>query len=491
MKKANIVKNMQEQAVASWGNYLNYLRFNELAERLAKQDINFEKSFEELEKLKMFISSPKNILGCVQTKHGEIAEHIQVHGENAANLILGNKSTHTFDGVGRLAKEDYLGFGKMIQSKFYNNVDTTFRAINIHLETYPEFVIDGGSYDIPKDQYEVIIDIYRRGETMRSSLRKTALGNEETLYKNIKAWEANKGVRFDEVVNPTRIDYKDSQLNALDRTVKNEENSVRKTDKKIRDKAQFDTKPTFDEGLKVVAVAAVAEAGVTFCLKVHKLRKEGKKLSDFSDEDWKDIGIDTGIGGIKGGIRGGTIYVLSNFAGTPTPVANALVTATFGMLTQANLLRQGKITASEFVENSEVLCMEVSISSLSAIAGEIIIPIPFLGAIIGNAVGMFMYNIAFMYLSEQEQRIIKDYIDETVEYQKQLEANYQVVLQAVEERMMIFRDISDLAFDEDVNVRLDGSITFARYLEVDEASIIKSEEDAEAIFCSREPVVLG
>lgn len=83
MSGAKIVKNTQEQAVAAWIDFRNVLRLQELAERLAKQDINFETAMAELRKLKIFVSDPSHILGSIKQKHGEIAEHVQVHFTNA------------------------------------------------------------------------------------------------------------------------------------------------------------------------------------------------------------------------------------------------------------------------------------------------------------------------------------------------------------------------------------------------------------------------
>ena len=65
-------------------------------------------------------------------------------------------------------------------------------------------------------------------------------------------------------------------------------------------------------------------------MSVAQKRKE-KKFSEFTSDDWKEIGVDSGKGTIKGGIRGGAIYVLTNFTATPANVASAYVTAAFGL----------------------------------------------------------------------------------------------------------------------------------------------------------------
>ena len=108
LSSEKIVKSTQEQAVAAWIDYLNVLRLHELAEKLARQDINFETAMAELQKLKIFVSDPSHILGFIRQKHGEIAEHVQVAFMNAERFIVGQEANHTFDGVGRLAPEDYL-----------------------------------------------------------------------------------------------------------------------------------------------------------------------------------------------------------------------------------------------------------------------------------------------------------------------------------------------------------------------------------------------
>lgn len=100
---SKIAKSTQEQAVAAWVDFRNVLRFQELAEKLAKQDINFEAAMAELQKLKIFVADPQHILGSLKSKHGEIAEHVQVHFVNAERQIVGQAANHTFDGVGRLA----------------------------------------------------------------------------------------------------------------------------------------------------------------------------------------------------------------------------------------------------------------------------------------------------------------------------------------------------------------------------------------------------
>ena len=118
MDTSQILKSTQEQAVASWIDYLNQIRLNELISKLLEQDTNLAGALEELKKLKDFVASPEHILGSMKSKHGEIAEHVQVNIANARRIIDGLSIQHTCDGVGRTAPEDYLFNGIKVQSKY-------------------------------------------------------------------------------------------------------------------------------------------------------------------------------------------------------------------------------------------------------------------------------------------------------------------------------------------------------------------------------------
>lgn len=115
-----------------------------------------ESALKALNEVKKFISAPEHILGSPLQKHGEVAEHMQVGFSNARAAVQGFRQMYTFDGVGRLAMEDYLRDGRMIQSKFCNGIQGTFSAIRHHLSDYPMFIADGGTYDIPRDQKSAV-----------------------------------------------------------------------------------------------------------------------------------------------------------------------------------------------------------------------------------------------------------------------------------------------------------------------------------------------
>ncbi len=482
MAEASIrtIKSTQEQAVASWVTFLNQCRLDELVERLKLQDLNFENALSQLSELKAFIGDPSHILGSNLTKHGEIAEHMQVNISNARNAIKGLAMEYTFDGVGRTAPEDYLKAGQQIQSKFYNGINNTLfgnHGLADHLSTYPDFVTNGGAYDIPKDQYEEmmrILDVFKKKPSHLST-------SEYSLAKKIDAFLSESKLELGKDIKPAIVDYKQAQLNVADNTVAAEENNIRKTDKKQRVEAYEKSKPTLGEGLKVTGVSAAIEGGVSFCLAFAKKRKE-KKLSDFTEDDWKEIGISSGKGTVKGGIRGGAIYLLTNFTETPANVASAYVTASFGIASQVLSLERGDVSQEDFVINCETVCLDVGVSAIASLAGEVLIPIPILGAVIGNVVGEFAYELCKKQGAEYAQKIISNYNDEMSTLERELSIKFEQVVQHIKEQLQRFEDFEKMAFDEEVNKAFNGSIQFAYDLGVEDKKILHNIDQIDNYF---------
>ena len=482
---ARMVKSTQEQAVASWITYLNQVRLDTLIARLDQQDINLEEALKELEELKKFLEDPVHILGSNSTKHGEIAEHMQVNIANARRAIQGLSKQYTFDGVGRTAPEDYMKDGAQVQSKFYNGLKNTLfgkHALQEHLETYPDFVKNGGSYDIPKDQYEFLIELMEKYKNDPDALKKDSISLYH-LAEKIDSFLKSNDLVLGKDITSSVVDYKDVQMGKASETVDKEEKNIKDKDKEERDKAYQESKPSLKEGAKAAGISAVAEGGVTFCMSVAQKRKE-KKFSEFTEDDWKEIGLDTGRGTVKGGIRGGAIYALTNFTATPANVASAYVTAAFGISAQIKALEHGDVSQEDFVINCDTICLDVTISAIASVAGAAIIPIPVLGAVIGNVAGEFIYSFCKKFGSEYSHQIIKDYNEQMETLNQQLNIQFLQVVLEIQKALQKFKDLEELAFDPDVNMAFSGSIGLAEEIGVDESKILKNMEQIDNYFLS-------
>lgn len=283
-------------------------------------------------------------------------------------------------------------------------------------------------------------------------------------------------------IEPAIPKYSEVQSGKINDTIQNEERGIRNEDQSRRYKAYEASKPSLKQGAQATALSAAAEGGIAFCLGVQRKRKQGKRLSEFTEEDWKDVGIDTTKGTAKGGIRGAALYAMTNFTATPAAVANALLTASFGIVAQAGQLRKGTITEEEFIINSEVLCLDVTISAVSSLLGQMLIPVPILGAVIGNVAGMFMYQIVKDNLSRKEEDLVKQYKDSFAALKQSLKERYDRLISHLEKELKRFSSMLELAFDPDVNIAFDGSIALADHSGVAREQVLRSKTDIDHYF---------
>lgn len=291
----------------------------------------------------------------------------------------------------------------------------------------------------------------------------------------------SKGLELGRDIHPSVVDYSDVQQGAAGSTVNREEKNIKKEDQKQRRKAYDHSKPALKEGMKAVGVSSAAEGGIAFCMSVARKRKE-KKIFQFTAQDWKEIGADTGKGTLRGGIRDGSVYVLTNFTATPANVASAYVTAAFGIASQIKALEEGTVSEEDFVINCETVCLDVTVSAIASVAGQVLIPVPVLGAVIGNAAGEFMYELCRKYGEKQSQQIMINYNHEMAQLNQQLDIQYCQAVLEIQKALQRFKDMEQLAFSEDVNLAFKSSAALAAEAGVPENKILKNVSQIDDFF---------
>ncbi|MCM1263559.1 MAG: hypothetical protein NC313_12670 [Butyrivibrio sp.] len=477
MNVTPIIKSTQEQGIAAWIDYLNQLRLSELLEKLASQDMNLEKALSELQKMKVNIAALiESNRGGEKGIHGYIAEAAEVGIENARNLIKGLDAVCEW--VNDNGPTDIIRNGTEIQQKFVQaGGHFGLEKIKEHLEKYPDYIKTGGKYQIPKDFYDKLQRL------LALSQEEAAKESESTykLWKWVHTFFEENEITPDDL-EPAVLDYSAVQIGKIDETVNQEEDNIKAEDENRRKEAYDASKPTLKQGVKAAMASSAVEGGTAFCLGIAKKLKQGKHLANFTSDDWKEVGIDTAKGSVQGGIRGGTIYIMTNFTATPAAVANALVTASFGIVAQAHQFQQGNITTEDFIINSEVLCLDVSVSAVASMLGQAVIPVPILGAVIGNMTGMFMYQIAKDHLSANEQALIDNYRENFTSLNKMLDEQYQKLIEQLEKELAKYASLLELAFDVDVNKAFEGSIALADYVGVPPGKVLRTQEDIDDFF---------
>lgn len=475
-----VARSTQEQAVAAWISQLNQLRLDQLVERLQAEGANLSHALAALDEFKQtalnFVVANR---GGYKGLHGFIAEAAEVGIRNARSLVEGEPALYQL--LNNNGPHDLLRGASPLQVKF-SAADLSLTAIRQHLEKYPGYVANGGQYVVPRDFYEKIALLRDLTPEQATQLGPVS-GVTMHEYRLVQDFYDSTGLReFGQPIEPAATTYDGVQVNTFERTAERESEALKERSQDRRDAAYQDSRPSLAQGAQATAFAAAGEGAMSFALGVHRKLKAGRAFRDFSRDDWSDVAGDAMVGTARGAIRGASIYSLTNFTATPAPVASGLVTATFGVVGQARLLRSGEIDQDDFLTNSQVVCLDAAVSAASSLLGQTLIPVPVLGAVVGNLVGSFVYGIAKNHLDADEQRFVDSWLLRCRLDDARLNAELRRHVDGLHATLDRFRSIEALAFDRNVNLSFHGSIQLARESGVPEDKLLKTPHAVDDYF---------
>ena len=477
------VRTTQEQATAAWINYLNQLRVDALLRSLATQRGNLSDAITSINAalVKIDLEVVSTDRGGQKGMHGFIAEIAEVGIGNARELLQGRKAPYAW--VNDNGPVDLVRAGVDIQQKFsMAGGRFSLTAVEEHLRKYPDYVKNGGRYQIPRDHFTTVQRLHLMSPEEAAKL--TSRSGDGPSFKD---WQRiNKFFREGPVgiesLEPSKLDYRDVQKGTYASTLESEKDSLRSMDRALRDSAYQRSRPKLEEGAKASLVAAVFEGGTSFALAVTAKRKTGKQFKEFNTQDWAEILTGSGLGAVRGGARGVSVYSLTNFTATSAAVASSIVTATLGIAEQAHRLRNDEISEFEFLESSELVCVEAAVAALSSFIGQALIPIPIVGALIGNTVGAIMYQSVSSSLSKTEVDLIKGYLADQRVLDEELAAHYGSLVEELNEGLSTYLAVLERAFSPDPQLALLGSIELAQNVGVPKEEILDSQNKTSAYF---------
>jgi len=456
-------------------NSINESRIADELRQLNIQDGNFQRAVQEIDKVREFVGSPENILGNKFTKHGEIAEQVEVGVRRARQALDGKNMTATFDGVGRTAPEDYIIDGIKVQSKFINGTNNNLKAVLDHMKDYFDFTINDSYYHIPKNEYQLIEKILN-GEKSIEGLKLSTI---EKIKEKISQIENKSGKSFQKVVRSGISEYADVQQGTVNKTLYNHEKKLSKANKIKKEQITKEYQANLGEALKATKIATAIGAAVSLTTSLYKKAKDGKKFykGDFSAKDWKEVGIDTAKGSAIGGISGATIYGLTNYASLSAPFAGAIVSATNGVGSLVSDLNKGKIDNDEFIELGMVVCSEAAIVGFATAAGQAAIPVPVLGAVIGSIAGYILGNLIGTG-NKATAKMIREDIDD---YLQTLGDKYKELVEEITKEFVNLGELTEAAFNISNNLKtLILSVDLAIACGVEESRLMKSTSDVDS-----------
>ena len=464
------------QVAAAWANLDAASRASELRNALASQDRAFLVANREMQAVRDFVGTPENILGSVNTKHGEIAEQINVAIGRARDVLLGNAPASTFEAVGRIAPVDYVRDGVGAQAKYYNGLRNTLGGVTEHATKYPGFAGGEGIYDIPRDQYEQLGQLSQTGRTDRLSDNSV-----NAIRGRLDVLEQQTGRSADDLLRPGDATYREAQQGRVHETIRDRESELSRTNEELKEAARSEHGPSLSGLGKAAAIGAAVGGGVVLAQGVWVKYREGKNpfKGEFTLEDWRDIGVPAVQGAGGGAVAGGGVYLLTNSANLAAPFADAVVSGLMGI---GSLLRQyhaGEISGHEFVDMSQMVAMDAAIVGLASATGQVLIPVPVVGALVGSVAGKFVANIITETLGESEAELIARIRAYEQSALAQFDEAYREHIRRLDAYFGSLERLAAFAFDSDVNLdlRLNLSIRFAERVGVPRELILRTTDD--------------
>lgn len=461
-----------DQVNAAIVGVINDQRIRDEAIQLVAQDQALIKALEQIEAVREFLGNPEQILGSELTKHGEIAEHVEVGVRNARAALLQQEMPATFEGIGRTAAADYSIDSTFVQSKFINGISKNLDHVLKHMDKYADFGRDGSYYHIPKDTYETILRV-KNGLPVDDLSERT----KATILDKIKLIEEQSGGKaFETVVQPSTSDYAEVQQGKVFETLDKRDQELKNDNAKIKEEIVDQHKPSLSGAAEAAAIAGAVGGVLSFGTALYSKYKQGRNpfKGEMSIEDWKEVGVTTTKGAAGGAITGGAVYLLTNNASLPAPFAGAVVIAAKGVYSLLSDYNEGKITFDEFVDLGLIVCSESAIVGLATAAGQTLIPIPILGAVIGSLAGKLLTEIATGKSADIAKRMRK----EMDEFLAKVDAEYQAIIKKIDAEFERLGKLTETAFNVQRNIELlSASIDLARAYGVAETEIIHNHSE--------------
>src|SRR5690606_10711698 len=360
-----------------------------LAASLEAQEELFKAAIQQVTDARAWVEGNSTLLGSPGTKHGELAEIIEVQIRNAYSLNDGNGIVATLEGVGRTGPADYILEGQEFQSKFYNSIPGGLRAFVEHLEKYPDMAKDGGLM-FPSDRYETVMRVLNGEETELNGR------SQQAIRDWVAKIEEMTGKKFEEAVTPSISTYDEVQLGGAEDTLDNHEAELEDINAEHTERIELEHGPSLAGADQAAAIAGAVSSVITTGMTIYTKAREGKNVfrGEFTTDDWKDVGFSGAKGFVGGAVTGGAIYGLTNYAGMAAPFASAVVSAGKGLSLLSYEFMAGSISSAEFLDMGMCLCAESAIVGLATAAGQAVIPIPILGGIIGSISGRMMLQLS-------------------------------------------------------------------------------------------------
>ena len=414
--------------------------------------------------------------------HGFIAEFAEAGILNARRAIEGlNPIVKVLNDNG---PADLLIGRNTIQMKFYNDLR---KELNQSFRYNKKMKMM-----FPKDHVLIFEKIMSGAKEVDFNGNRLSIKQITDIRQTIEEITKRKGLTsYKSWMKSSVLDYKDSQKNSINAILDSEKKKICKTAKvkkqelnKKRLVAQKKALPNIKEANRVAKNAALLQGGFSLIFSIYNKYSDGKSIFQFELDDWKDCGLETLEGSVKGAISGYAIYGLTNVCKMSAPNASAFVTASYGIVDIITKLRTNEITEEEFINLITINTLDTTLATIGSCVGQTLIPVPVLGAVVGSIATSIIWEIGKGILSDREQELIKNYRENLDNHIKNLDDKYKIIFNDIIDKYHKLGRLQDYSFDLSLNTRLrfEYSIELAENLEISDKQILHNLDEIDNYF---------
>lgn len=501
MPEDRAVESVVAQGIAAQVNYLESTRAAEFASNLERILVSETDGLAEVAsraaRAELHIDVARlNIEGIVDANrggelgaHGFIAEYAEEGIANAERAIDGLKPLTTV--LADNGPADLSVQGVPVQMKFYLDLRTQLHRAADYRDMEMMFA---------KDRFEVLDRIMRGDQHVELDGVPLSSQKVEGIRELIEKESAERGQDYSTWMRSSQLDYAEAQVDAIGDTLDDKTAGLRRQADQQRDQIRDDSEaeragaaqqaaPSWGEAAKVAGTAAAVQGGLAFGMFVYRRHREATEIWQFDSQDWRDGGLETAKGGIKGGITGLSIYGLTQVCRMGAPAAAAVASGTLGLATAVVNRRAGKLDDDDFADLVFCNAIESTGAAIGAAIGQVVIPVPVVGAVVGSIAASVILGQGRKFLNEAENKVIEARAAEISAYVAGLDAELQAEYLRITGTHDYYRELQDRAFDIQANVDLQllGSADLARAVGVPEDQILQSVGDADAYFLGTGP----
>ena len=438
------------QTAAAWVGIDASARAAEIAGRLEGRERAFQAAMRTMQAVREYVGYDP--IPISPGKHGFNAEILTVGTIRARDILEGRVPSASFGGISPIGPVDYtVDYGTAVQSKYYNGLKNTLDAVIRHNGKYPWFTQDGELYHIPSDQHQRMIELVTTGRIEGASERTV-----RAAASRLRDIEVLTGRPAAEVIGAGEGTYPEVQQGRIQETITRREAELRVRNDELKNEAVRDTEAGLADAIKAVAIGAAAAGGLGLAHAVWAKQREGRSpfRGEFTDQDWRDVGVTGSKAAGTGAVAGGGVYLLTNSTALAAPLAGSLVS---GLMAVGGLLRDhhaGLINEDELVELIHTAGIDAAVAGVAAVAGQAAIPIPVLGALLGCVAGKMATAMIQSALEDAENEVAERLDKYEADALGRLDSRYRELIGRIESHFDTMDGLRRTAFDNGTNAQL-------------------------------------